>query len=26
MVRLKCICGPGDQGEPVLTAMLPEED
>ncbi len=25
-VRLKCICGPGDAAEPVLTIMLPEED
>ena len=25
-VRLKCICGPGDTAEPVLTIMLPEED
>jgi len=24
--RLKSICGPGDQGEPVLTIMLPDED
>ena len=26
LVRLKAICGPGDQGEPVLTVLLPEED
>lgn len=25
-VTLKCICGPGDKGEPVLTIMLPDED
>jgi hypothetical protein len=25
-VRLKSVCGPGDQGEPVLTIMLPHED
>lgn len=25
-VRLKAICGPGDNGEPVLTVMLPHED
>jgi hypothetical protein len=25
-VRLKCVCGPGDRGEPVLTVMLPGED
>lgn len=25
-VRLKAHCGPGDNGEPVLTVMLPEED
>lgn len=24
--RLKSVCGPGDQGEPVLTVMLPDED
>jgi hypothetical protein len=24
-VRLKALCGPGDQGEPVITAMLPNE-
>lgn len=23
---IKAICGPGDQGEPVITFMLPEED
>jgi hypothetical protein len=26
LVRLKALCGPGDQGEPVLTVMLPQED
>lgn len=26
LVQLKSICGPGDDGEPVLTIMLPEED
>jgi len=26
LVRLKALCGPGDEGEPVLTVMLPEED
>jgi hypothetical protein len=25
LVRLKAVCGPGDQGEPVVTVMLPEE-
>jgi len=25
-VRLKAICGPGDDGEPVLTILRPEED
>jgi hypothetical protein len=25
-VTLKAICGPGDQGEPVITVMLPNED
>ena len=25
-VKLKAICGPGDQGEPVMTIMLPDED
>jgi len=25
-VKLKAICGPGDQGEPVLTIMMPHED
>ena len=25
-VTLKAICGPGDDGEPVLTVMLPNED
>jgi hypothetical protein len=26
LVRLKALCGPGDQGEPVITVTLPEED
>lgn len=26
LVRLKALCGPGDQGEPVLTILLPDED
>jgi hypothetical protein len=26
LVPLKAVCGPGDQGEPVITVMLPEED
>ena len=26
LVHLKAVCGPGDQGEPVLTVMLPDED
>ena len=25
-VEFKAICGPGDEGEPVLTIMLPHED
>lgn len=25
-VQLKAICGPGDDGEPVLTILLPHED
>ena len=25
-VKLKALCGPGDNGEPVITIMLPEED
>lgn len=25
-IRVKSICGPGDQGEPVITIMLPNED
>ncbi len=25
-VTLKSICGPGDDGEPVITIMLPDED
>jgi hypothetical protein len=26
LTRLKAVCSPGDQGEPVITIMLPEED
>jgi hypothetical protein len=26
LVRLKAVCGPGDEGEPVVTVMMPEED
>jgi hypothetical protein len=26
VVELKAICGPGDDGEPVITIMLPDED
>jgi hypothetical protein len=26
LIKLKAICGPGDDGEPVLTVLLPEED
>jgi hypothetical protein len=26
LVWLKGVCGPGDQGEPVVTVMLPDED
>ena len=26
LVRLKAVCGPGDQGEPVITVMLPDQD
>jgi hypothetical protein len=25
-VQLRAICGPGDEGEPVITVLLPEED
>jgi hypothetical protein len=25
-VRLKAVCGPGDDGGPVVTVMLPDED
>lgn len=25
-VRLKAVCGPGDDGEPVVTIMFPDED
>ena len=26
LVRLKAVCVPGDDGEPVVTVMLPDED
>lgn len=26
LVELKAVCGPGDEGEPVITIMLPHED
>jgi hypothetical protein len=26
LVRLKALCGPGDEGEPCVTVMLPDED
>jgi hypothetical protein len=26
LVRLKAVSGPGDDGEPVVTVMLPDED
>jgi hypothetical protein len=26
LVKLKAICGPGDDAEPVLTVLLPDED
>jgi hypothetical protein len=26
LLRLKALCGPGDQGEPVITVLLPNED
>jgi hypothetical protein len=26
LVWLKAVCGPGDQGEPVVTVMMPQED
>jgi hypothetical protein len=26
LVRLKAVCGPGDQGEPVITVMMSDED
>ena len=26
LVALKAMCGPGDNGEPVITVMLPDED
>jgi hypothetical protein len=25
LVRLKAVCGPGDEGEPVITVMTPDE-
>jgi len=25
LIRLKAVCGPGDQGEPVVAIMLPDE-
>lgn len=25
-MRLKAVCGPGDEGEPVITIMYPDED
>jgi hypothetical protein len=25
-ILLKAVCGPGDEGEPVITIMLPEQD
>jgi len=25
-IKLKSVCGPGDNGEPVITIMLPDED
>jgi hypothetical protein len=25
LVRLKAVCGPGDQGEPVVTVLMPQE-
>jgi hypothetical protein len=26
LVHLKALCGPGDQAEPVITVMMPDED
>ncbi len=26
LVRLKALCGPGDEGEPVVTVLMPDED
>jgi hypothetical protein len=26
LMRLKAVCGPGDDGEPVVTVMMPDED
>ena len=26
LVQLKAVCGPGDEGEPVVTVLMPEED
>jgi len=25
-IKLKSVCGPGDNGEPIITIMLPDED
>ena len=26
LVRLKAVCGPGDDGEPIISVMMPDED
>ena len=26
LLRLKALCGPGDEGEPVITTLMPDED
>ena len=26
LLRLKALCGPGDEGEPVITILMPDED
>jgi hypothetical protein len=26
LVRLKALCGPGDEGKPLITVLLPDED
>jgi hypothetical protein len=26
LVHLKAVCGPGDEGEPVVTVLMPDED